>query len=81
MVKPCLQGSRRIATVCSIITCLLASATVVVAQGGLSPSDRWNALTADITRRRYELSVDGAPIGTPAPVVSYRWERVEAPSG
>jgi hypothetical protein len=81
MVMPCLQWSRRIAGIGSMITCLLTSATAVVAQGGPSPSARWNALTADITMRRYEVSVDGAPIGTPAPVVTYRWERAEAPWG
>jgi hypothetical protein len=81
MLKPCLTWSRHIAGICSTTACLLSSATVVVAQGGLSPSARWNALTADITMQRYEVSVDGAPIGRPAPVVRYRWERVEAPWG
>jgi hypothetical protein len=81
MVMPCLQWSRRIVGVGSMITCLLTSATVVVAQGGPSPSARWNALTADITMRRYEVSAEGAPVGMPAPVVTYRWDRVETPWG
>jgi len=80
MVMPYLQWSRRIAGI-SWITCLLTSATVIVAQSGPSPSARWNALTADITMRRHEVSMDGAPIGKPAPVVTYRWERVEVPWG
>jgi hypothetical protein len=81
MFMPCLKWNRQTTGVCSAIACLLSSATIVVAQGELSPSARWNALTADITMRRYEVSVDGAPIGRPAPVVTYRWERVEAPWG
>lgn len=63
------------------IALVLAVTTALFAQGGVSPSGPWNAFTADITIRRYEVKSDGTPSGTPAPRVTYRWERVQAPTG
>jgi hypothetical protein len=65
--------------VCSVVAALLLVAGA--GAGAQSPSPGWNAFVADITLHRYDVSADGTPVGMPAPVVTYRLERVEAPSG
>lgn len=42
---------------------------------------KWNTFSAEVTLNRYEIGADGKPAGFKAPVVTYRFERIAAPSG
>ena len=52
-----------------------------VAATGTDPTGSWDTFVADVTIRRSMVSADGRPVGVPAPVAQYHWERSQAGAG
>ena len=66
-----------------VLTTVAATGLVLV---GVTPTRaqipaKWNTFSAEVTLNRYEIGADGKPAGFKAPVVTYRFERIAAPSG